>query len=366
MLFEVARLDLPDERRVDRQLGRRAWRPRRGRPASSRRRCFFSRSCCVGEALPVLVRRCSRPATPATAATSSTAAVQNASRPISFFLASHHDLPCDSRIRTGASASVTSAPSDDETERRERQAQQLGGDGPRDAPGTRPSAVRRSPPVRIAHAPATSAARSGRPPAATRRGAPAPGAPSATRARTRSSPSAGGASSGAARERALEATRAPAETRAHAAHSRTCAAERLALGRRRPRRSAARGASPGDGCVIAPLLCAAAERLAQRQHGAVEARLQRSLRRAGHLGDLGEGELAAAAQHHDLPHVVGQLDERARERARLPLVVEPRRERAARPPSRRAGPSRPRRARRGASRWRLRASSLRAVLSAIA
>ena len=69
----------------------------------------------------------------------------------------HHDLPCDSRIRTGASASVTSAPSTMRPSAASDRPSSSGETGPKGAPGTRPSAVRRSPPVRIAHAPATSA-----------------------------------------------------------------------------------------------------------------------------------------------------------------------------------------------------------------
>ena len=71
---------------------------------------------------------------------------------------------------------------------------------------------------------------------------------------------------------------------------------------------------------------APAERLAQRRHRPVKARLQRPLRRPGHLGDLGERQLLAAAQDHHLAHEVRQLPQRERDGFRPPGLVQARRD----------------------------------------
>ena len=58
----------------------------------------------------------------------------------------------------------------------------------------------------------------------------------------------------------------------------------------------------------------------------MEARLQRPLRGAGHLGDLRERELATAAQDDHLAHEVRQLPQRPGHRLGAAGLVQPRRD----------------------------------------
>src|SRR5262249_43897326 len=101
----------------------------------------------------------------------------------------HHDLPFDSRIRTGASASVTSAPAAT-TPKAASDRPKSSPERPSGAPETRPSAVSRSPPARIAQAPASMAAPHGTAASAHSLRRRCAGLTPATRASTRSSPSA--------------------------------------------------------------------------------------------------------------------------------------------------------------------------------